>query len=71
MFGAAVIGMLAVGAITSLNEVETLVGRPRAVYNPDNKNHEIYSKLYEIYERVYQSLVPEFDAISKLQSELS
>jgi gluconokinase len=70
VFGAAVMGMFAVGSLKSLEEVKNLVGKPKAIYQPNLKNHRTYEKLYAIYERVYRSLLGEFDAIAKLQNEL-
>jgi gluconokinase len=71
VFGAAVMGMLGVGAIGTLSEIKEMTGKPKAIYLPDKKNHVLYRRLFSIYERVYRNLLTEFDAISKLQNELA
>jgi len=69
-FGAAGLGMLATGYVKTAGDIRNLVGKPRQVFTPNLENHEIYKKLYRIYERVYRSLVADFDEISALQTEL-
>jgi gluconokinase len=69
-FGAAALGMLAIGELTSLQDVKRLMNPPKKVYQPNKDNHALYRRLFSIYEKVYQDLVPEFDAIAKLQHEL-
>jgi len=70
-FGAAALGMLATGFLESPMAIRDLVGKPRAVFTPNPNNHEVYTKLFQVYERVYGRLLEEFDEISKLQNELS
>lgn len=64
--GAAVLGMKALGIIDRVEEVEKLVPISR-IFEPDGKNHEIYMKTFEIYERLYGKLKDEFVNIGKLQ----
>lgn len=71
VFGAAALGMLATGHVTSADAIRDLVGKPRQIFSPSAENHQIYKKLYRIYERVYRSLVDDFEEISALQTELS
>ncbi len=71
VFGAAALGMLATGHLKSAAAIRDLVGKPRAVFTPNPVNHEVYKKLFRIYERVYRSLVDDFEEISALQNELS
>jgi gluconokinase len=71
VFGAAVMAMLGTGEIKSLGDIRTLMGPPRAIYQPNRKNHEIYTRLFDIYERVYKNLINEFDAIAEIQNELA
>lgn len=70
VFGAALMGMMAVGALKSIDEARNIIGKPRAIYQPNEKNHRIYQQLYAIYERVYRNLIKEFDAISEFQNAL-
>lgn len=67
VFGAAALGMLATGHLSSPVGIRELVGQPRATYSPNAQNHETYSKLFKIYERIYANLLKEFDEIAKLQ----
>ncbi len=71
VFGAAALGMLATGHLKSIAAIGDLVGKPRAVFTPDPENHAVYQKLFRIYERVYRSLINDFEEISALQNELS
>lgn len=71
VFGAAALGMLATGHLKTASAIGELVGKPRAVFTPNPKHHEIYKKLYRIYERVYRSLTSDFEEIAALQSELT
>ena len=64
--GAVVLGMKAIGLINNIEEVEKLVPISKT-YMPDIKNHEVYMKTFEIYERLYLKLKDEFVSISLLQ----
>ena len=64
--GAVVLGMKAIGIINNIEEVEKLVPISK-IFKPNIKNHEIYMKTFEIYERLYIKLKDEFVNISLLQ----
>ncbi|MBZ9634448.1 gluconokinase [Clostridium sp. FP1] len=64
--GAVVLGMKAIGLIDNIEQVEKLVPISKT-FEPDIKNHEVYMKTFEIYERLYIKLKDEFVSISLLQ----
>ncbi|GCD09928.1 gluconokinase [Clostridium tagluense] len=64
--GAVVLGMKAIGLIDNIEQVEKLVPISKT-FKPDIKNHEVYMKTFEIYERLYIKLKDEFVSISLLQ----
>ncbi|MGH4123723.1 MAG: gluconokinase [Clostridium sp.] len=64
--GAVVLGMKAIGLIDNIEEVEKLVPISQT-FKPNIKNHEVYMKTFEIYERLYLKLKDEFVSISLLQ----
>lgn len=64
--GAVVIGMKAIGLINNIEEVEKLVPISQT-FKPNIKNHEVYMKTFEIYERLYLKLKDEFVSIGLLQ----
>jgi gluconokinase len=66
--GAAVLSMLADGAIESLDDVAQMVSIERRV-QPDPERHATYSRLYDLYLRVYWKLQDEFDEITAIQRE--
>lgn len=55
--GAAILGAVAAGeraGIGSMREaIEKMGGKKRRVFKPDQKNHQLYLKLYEEYARLY------------------
>lgn len=65
-FGAAVLGMYALGMIQDLKEVEKFITIKESYY-PNEDNREIYQRLFAIYERVYWNLQSEFDEIAEIQ----
>lgn len=66
--GAAVLGMKSLGIINSIEEVEKLVPISR-IFEPNKKNHSLYMKNFEVYERLYSKLKDEFFNISLVQEE--
>jgi gluconokinase len=64
--GAAVLTMKALGIISRIEEVEKLVPISRT-FEPNIKNHNIYMKNFEIFERLYGRLKDEFINITNLQ----
>lgn len=67
-FGAAVLGMYALGSIKDIKEVGNFINIKERYY-PNHENHEQYQRLFKIYERIYYNLVKEFDEIAKIQRE--
>jgi gluconokinase len=65
-FGAAVLGMYALGMINDLNEVEQFITIKESYY-PNEENREIYQRLFGIYERIYWNLQNEFEEIAEIQ----
>ena len=65
-FGAAILGMYALGIISDIKEVNNFINIKER-YQPDMENHQLYQELYAIYERVYWNLQNEFEAIASIQ----
>ena len=65
--GAVVLGMKALGIINNIEEVKNLVPISKT-FEPDGRNHEIYMKTFEIYDRLYYKLKDDFESISLLQN---
>ena len=65
-FGAAVLGMYALGIISDIKEVTNLISIKDRYY-PNEENHKRYQQLYGIYERVYWNLQKEFEEIAEIQ----
>jgi gluconokinase len=65
-FGAAVLGMYAVGAISDLSEVQSLV-QIADRHQPNLQLTQTYHQLFEIYQRIYSNLVEEFSQIADYQ----
>jgi gluconokinase len=66
VFGAAVLGMSALGMLGDVREVTRFINI-KDRYQPVAANHERYQALYAIYQRVYWNLQQEFSAITDLQ----
>ncbi|WP_026486791.1 gluconokinase [Caldanaerobius polysaccharolyticus] len=64
--GAAVLAMKSLGLINAIEDVEKMVPVSQTIY-PDKAIHDIYFKLFEIYERLYDHLKDEFVNIINLQ----
>jgi gluconokinase len=69
-FGAAVLGMHALGHLANIRDVSKFV-KIKETYHPIAENHAIYRELFAIYERLYGCLKQEFAAISDLQRRLA
>ncbi|WP_407311845.1 gluconokinase [Desulfosporosinus sp. SB140] len=65
-FGAAILGMYALGIISDIKEVNKFINIKKR-YQPNMDNHERYQELYAIYERIYWNLQDEFTAIADIQ----
>jgi gluconokinase len=64
--GAVVLGMKSLGLISSIEDVEKMVPISQTIY-PDKNHHYTYTRLFEIYERLYDQLKNEFIRIINLQ----
>jgi gluconokinase len=67
--GAAFLAMYAMGEVQSLRDIRQYVpieGR----YVPDMQKHELYSRLFDIYEDVYQGVAGRFPEICEIQAAL-
>lgn len=69
-FGAAVLAMYAIGAITSLSEVQPLI-RIRDRHLPNRELTQQYRELFQIYQSVYLDSVEEFAKITAIQRRRS
>jgi gluconokinase len=65
-FGAAVLGMYAVGAIAQLDDVETFI-RIGDRHTPNLDLSKTYQHLFSIYERIYYNTQSEFKALAEFQ----
>lgn len=57
--GAAIVGLYAVGAIKTLDAVDTVRSKG-TVYAPDERKHEVYQNNFNIFRSVYQALKGEW-----------
>lgn len=65
-FGAAVLGMYALGAIAHLEEVDSLI-RITHRHTPTPDLSETYQQLFPLYERIYEQVIQEFDDLAAYQ----
>ncbi|MDX2212752.1 MAG: gluconokinase [Oculatellaceae cyanobacterium bins.114] len=65
-FGAAVLGMYAVQAISHLEDVEKLIQMGDR-HSPDLKAFHTYQQLFSVYEQVYAGVVKEFTLLAEFQ----
>jgi gluconokinase len=65
-FGAAVLGMHALGLIKDIKEVGNFITIKERYY-PNEKNHQLYQRLFGVYERIFLNLQAEFDEIADIQ----
>lgn len=65
-FGAAALGMYALGLIDDIRDIGKLVPIT-CRYQPNADNHKHYSQLFALYERIYWNLQQEFIDIAELQ----
>lgn len=66
--GAAKLGLLAMGEIKDLNELNDWVDTGQR-YEVDARRHQIYEQLAPLFMRVYHQLKDEYDAIAAFQAE--
>lgn len=67
--GAALLGMWSLGLVSSL-EVAKDTLRIAHVEQPIAEHVEVYAQLQQLFERIYESLRPEFSAMAELQARL-
>jgi len=67
--GAAYLGFWAMGEFPNLAGIREWT-RTTGSHRPDPQSREVYRELTGLYARLYQRLLPEFDAIAKLQANL-
>lgn len=65
--GAVFLAMYALGHIGDLREARGYVAI-RVCYTPDMKNHELYLRLFDIYQGVYQGVAGRFSEICEIQA---
>lgn len=65
-FGAAVLGMHALGMLRDIRDVSDIISIKKTYY-PIAGNHEHYRRLYAVYERIYWKLQDEFAEIADIQ----
>ncbi len=68
--GAAVLGLYALKAVSSLNIVSDMIGETYR-HHPIAANVEVYKKILPIYTRVLEKLKGEYESIARLQAELA
>jgi gluconokinase len=68
--GAAVLGLYALKAVSSLNIVSDMIGETYR-HHPIVANVEVYKKILPIYTRVLEKLKGEYESIARLQAELA
>jgi gluconokinase len=65
-FGAAVLAMVAVGQLSQLEEVESLI-QAGDRYHPNRDYTRRYHQLFEIYDRLYRTNVNDFSLLNQLR----
>ena len=68
-FGAAVLGFIASGRLKGINDTAELI-QARKIYQPIAENVQTYRELYDIFERLYWKLQPEFADIAAYQKNI-
>ncbi|MBB6612429.1 gluconokinase [Pontibacter sp. Tf4] len=67
-FGAAILGLYALGRINSLEEAAQLVTISKT-YTPNPGNNRLYQQIYRIFETLYPKLKETFDQLDALRHE--
>ena len=68
-FGAAVLGFISEGRMKSITDTTELVNVKKKI-KPIPENQEVYRKLYDVFDRLYQKLQPEFAEIAAYQKTI-
>ncbi|MCU0326996.1 MAG: gluconokinase [Spirosomaceae bacterium] len=64
--GAALVGLTQLGVFKNVEEASKII-QSSQVYQPNQQNHSVYMKYFEIFESLSYKLNAEFDAIAALQ----
>ena len=67
--GAAQLALLGAGLVGRFEDLAPMAETGEVV-RPDGPRRARYARLFEAYQRLYQRVAPEFDAIARLQAEL-
>jgi gluconokinase len=75
-FGAAVLAMVAIGQLSQLEDVQTIIWRDQSDtshrrYQPDLEKTQRYNNLFKIYEQLYDNQIELFQTLSTLQNQKS
>jgi gluconokinase len=68
-FGAALLGMKALGIVDSLNAVEHMI-EVETRQSPNTHNAHTYERLMGVFTRVYERLEPEFTEMARIQRDM-
>jgi gluconokinase len=68
--GAAQLAMRGAGIVSSFDELGPMVAAGETV-RPDDERHAVYSRLYALYQRLYEKAGDAFSEIAALQAELT
>lgn len=68
--GACLVGLTEMGVYKSLDEASRMI-QTEKVFEPNQKNYEVYEKFFEIFEKLTSKLSEEFDLIAQLQENIS
>jgi gluconokinase len=68
-FGAAVLGFISTGKMTSIRDTKNLV-QAKKVYSPNEENRATYEELFDIFKRLYSNLQHEFSEITTYQNKI-
>ncbi|MDB9529265.1 gluconokinase [Oscillatoria sp. CS-180] len=68
-FGAAILGLLALGEIDSLDVASDMIGTTYQ-HRPIAQNVQVYQRIIPIYQRLLEKLQPEYAILAQLQNEL-
>jgi xylulokinase len=68
-FGDAILAGVGAGLFKSFEEVAERAIKINRVYEPVDKNHNLYEDLFTIYEDVYESLYDNFDKLEEIKAK--
>ena len=68
-FGSAVLAGVGVGLFDSFDEVARRAGQAEQTYEPDAGLAPMYMDMFALYEQTYESLLPSFDELARIQAK--